>query len=250
MKKRILYLAALCCALFAGCNENEILVFDSEPGINFLRYSGVLGWNETSNVGDMYFTRNFGTYINEWNVQTDTVYIRAKLEGKMSDKPLRVHLKYNLNPTDLELIFRDDYQFQSNEYLIEFQIVIKRPSEIDRTFYAGVSFDFENSDVVAGGATDRQVFVLRVSDTFTLETAGLAEETWKNSVEPLLGAYSNVKLRFIAFALQNRILGYLGTSGLTANNIQTINNALEAYNAANPANPLRDENGELVSFEP
>jgi len=214
-----------------------------------LRYSGVMGWNDTN--GDMYFTRNFGIFLSDWNVQTDTVYIRAKLEGKMSNEPLRVRLKYNFNPDQphLELVFRDDYVFKPNEYIAEFQIVIKRPPQTDRTFIAGVTFDFENSDLVAGGALNRQVFELRVSDTYTLENAGLVKEIWEDRIEPSLGAYSNVKLRFVAYALQRQLLTYLG-SGVSAYDKQTIVNKLNEYNAAHPGNPLRDENGEIVSFEP
>ena len=248
MKMKMRYMILLLCFLWAGCNENEIIVFGDQPGINFLRYNSYNGWNDEA--GDIFIERNFGLFMDQWETPTDTIRVWAKLEGMMSQEPLRVRLTYAFDPANpyVELVFRDDYVFKPHEYLTEFLIVVKRPPERDRVFNINLTFDYEHSDVVPG-SNDRQVFRLTISDRLTFDMLRISQELWDNMIAPSLGAYSNVKMRFMSYALQSRDFSGMA-GGVTANQRQTILNRLNEYNAAHPGNPLRDENGDVVVFEP
>ena len=249
MFKRNICLPLLCCvALSAGCKQNEIITFSDLPGANFLRFDSREGWNET--LGNLYIDRNFGIFIDEWDIPADTIYVQAKLEGMMSSEPIRIRLKYDYDPEQphVEVIFRDDYAFAPGEYMAEFKIVVKRPPERDRLFAIPLTFDCENSDIIAG-AVERQIFRLNIKDEYTFQTAQITDEVWENAIEPVLGPYSNTKMRFVAYALQRWNLSGLA-GGVTLADKQTIVDKLAEYNGAHPGNPLRDENGEIVTFEP
>ena len=249
MLRNKIYLAAACLTLLlCGCKEEKIFVFHGDPGINFLKYDTRNGWNEV--LGNLYFDINFGTFITEWEQSEYTVYVQAKLEGMMSSEPMKIRLTYDFDPEKphVEVLFRDDYALMPNEYITEFEIVVKRPPVRDQLFGIPVKFDYANSDIVAG-AEERQIFRLNVKDEFRFEDAGISQDLWDNMIEPVLGMYSNTKLRFMAYALQRRDLSHMA-GGVTDRDRDAIRDKLAEYNDAHPGNPLKDENGDIVTFEP
>ena len=107
-----------------------------------------------------------------------------------------------------------------------------------------------NSDVAEGIDTLRH-YELTITDEVTLDMLGLYEGDWENYIAPYLGPYSENKARFMIMTLKMMNLSILtyGPGYINRYKPQLVE-ALEYYNTMNPDNHLKDENGNLISFDP
>ncbi|MEG2228261.1 MAG: hypothetical protein RRY39_07170, partial [Odoribacter sp.] len=96
------------------------------------------------------------------------------------------------------------------------------------------------------GTKERQAFVLEISDQLTLDMAKLSERNWERMIEYDFGVYTNTKLRFMVYALQEIDL----SSGLSEEQVDQIRAKLVEYNAAHPGKPVLDDDGQPLVLEP
>mgnify|MGYP001175263432 CR=1 FL=1 len=260
IKNSILVISTFLFSLTA-CEKEEVPVFTAQAGINFTAQKESTSPNyDPDDPKNFEYVSDFsGHYANGFYGHLyDTIYIKAKLEGQLSDKPLKVNLQYSSveDYATPELIMLEDTIYPG-EYLAKIKVICKRPADVDSTYRAKIIFDYENSDVVAG-TMERQSIILSVSDkTPYSEMYVDSKEEWNDAYSSILGLFGEEKVRFIksVFKGQTSTLYYytiyygdynpqLGFAG----KIETLREALDAYNAAHPEDKVREADGTLVTF--
>lgn len=261
IKNNILIISTFLFSLTA-CEKEEVSVFTAQTGINFTAQQE----NSSSPSYDPDDPKNFeytsdfsGHYARGfYGHQYDTIYIKAKLEGQLSDKPLKVNLLYSAveNYATPELIMLED-TILPGEYLAKIKVICKRPAHIDSTYRAKITFDYEKSDVIAG-TKERQSMTLSVSDkTPYSEMYVESKEEWNSSYSDILGNFGEEKVRFIKSVFKERTstlyyytiyygdyYPHLGFAG----QIETLKEALNAYNTEHPDAKVCEADGTLVTF--
>lgn len=253
MRKNILIcLVCVMSGMFflSSCHYEEMPLYEDIFRINFL---GTDKDNkDTDDPSTFKAEYNFGTNVGGDTVLVDTVRVKVRLLGDLSGEPLKITLaarKYGeASLADVE--FQNPYELTDSAYRAVLNVVIKRPVERDKEFKAQLYFDYANSDVQSG-IDSLQTYLLTVKDELTLEMCGLDEDFWETDVKGVMGAYSNNKLRFCVKALKSTNFGtwYYGYYYIMRA-ATTCREELQKYNDAHPDDKLKDENGNLISFDP
>lgn len=267
--KKIYYsiLTLLFVSLFAACQQEEVYTFIGEPGINFTEQ----GYEEgtlPSTTHDPDDPKNFvykSNYAAKYSAgrygeKYDTIYVLAKLEGTLQDRPLRVNLK--AEPVEgvafPNLVIAQDSVIHPGKYFVRIQVLVERPAILDSTYQARILFDYENSDVVAG-TEERQSVILEASDTYELNSENMyvdTEDDWNLYYGDILGPYGPEKARFIYSVFMSRTPTlYMYTNYYPtvpdygfAGSMDELITALNEYNAAHPDAPVQEADGTLVTF--
>ncbi len=267
MKKKYNYLLGLLVtSLFIACSEEEVQPFSAAPGVNFMEFSYIIN-NDSIVWGNGY--TNLQSDVNVWDVYGKGDFeategkttLRVQLEGNVSDKPLKVMFK---------VLPVEGYDFpevtppaegaiiQAGEYGANAEFTYKLPAEYNKEYRAKVVVDYEQSDVVAG-TKERQSYELSIHDTFVWKTMYVTSESkWNSTYNRYLGSYGDVKVRFLYAVIGDPELFddicyctyykvQLFQRGWP-NYMPQVEEALEAYNAAHPGNPLAEKDGTLVTF--
>ncbi|MEG1950307.1 MAG: DUF4843 domain-containing protein [Odoribacter sp.] len=246
MQKSILYMMSFLITLcyLTGCSEYEMVKYTGESAINFMAGENGEGGDDAEGL---FLAYNFGLQYAEWNIPQDTIFLKMKLEGNLTNQSLHIKLKAEKEAefAQSEIVFADDYTIETGQYTVLVPLIIKRPTERDSIFKVKVTVDYENSDVIAG-TKERQAFVLEISDQLTLDMAKLSERNWERMIEYDFGVYTNTKLRFMVYALQEIDL----SSGLSEEQVDQIRAKLVEYNAAHPGKPVLDDDGQPLVLEP
>ena len=209
--------------LFTGCHYADMLEFNDIPRVSFV---GV-----DKNGSDTYDPTTLGA---------------------PAGQPLKVSLKSV--PVggwpEAEVSFLNPYVIEDSAYRAILKVVVNRPAERHKEYKADLVFDYANSDVAEGIDTLRH-YELTITDEVTLDMLGLYEGDWENYIAPYLGPYSENKARFMIMTLKMMNLSILtyGPGYINRYKPQLVE-ALEYYNTMNPDNHLKDENGNLISFDP
>jgi len=129
----------------------------------------------------------------------------------------------------------------ANKYSAPFDVVLKRTADLtDRTVRLRFRI-VDNADFKAGVA-EKNTFTLNWNDMLS------KPRNWDDLTE-FFGTFSITKYRFIIDTLA---IGEFDVNTMTwgqLNNYKILlRTALAAYNEAHPGAPLRDENGQLVTF--
>ena len=267
--KKIYYsiLTLLCVSLFVACQKEEVYTFIGEPGINFTSQAYELGQLPTTTTDPddpdlLVYTSDYAAHFSEgrYGDKYDTIYVQAKLEGTLQDRPLRVNLKAEpvKGVAFPNLVIAQDSVVKPGEYFVRIQVLVERPNIIDSTFQAKLTFDYENSDVVAG-SEERQSITLEASDTYELNSNNMfvdTEDDWNYYYGDILGTYGPEKARFILSVFGSRTVSlYMYTNyypNVPANgfagNMEQLITALNEYNATHPDAPVQEADGTLVTF--
>lgn len=263
MKKKYIFLAAAFLMALVGCKEEEVDTFNSAPGINFLTDNGYgvyVDDYENLLTEEDFFTAYFTQKTIDITTET-TIPLCVQLEGRLSDKPLKISLKaisedgYEMP----ELEMPGDSSFAPGEYQKVFNVKVRKPAYgEERRCY--ITFDYDNSDVVAG-TKERQKYEIIVSDKTPWSDMGVTDEaSWNAAFSGALGQYGDVKVRFIqaAFAMdrwyspQQVYITYTRhlenpNFGFTTQMINTIKRYLNEYNSTHDT-PLHEVDGTPVTF--
>lgn len=260
------YLIVLAALLYSSCSKEEVYSFMGEPAINFTSQDYNLGdvansQKDPDNPDQMGYTTNFAVHYKkgQFTDKFDTVYVKAKLEGMLQDHPLRVNLSYEpVEGYDMpKLVMPEDSVIKAGEYYVRMAVLVERHPVYNKEYQAKISFDYANSDVVAG-SKERQSIILKASDTYevNMENMGVEnEEEWNSMFGPYLGVYGPVKVRFILSVFKDRAtqLFVYTTYGWKSGfdrpaNVDTLKKALEEYEAEH--GDLKEPDGTVVTFEP
>lgn len=268
--KRIYYaiLMLLCVSFFAACEQEEVYTFIGAPGINFTSQSYTEGQMPNDYTGDpddpdlMGYVSSYEAHYGKgwYGDKYDTIYIQAKLEGVMQDRPLRVNLK--AEPVEgvafPNMIIGRDSVIQPGKYWLRIRVLVERPAILDSTYQAKFTFDYENSDVVPG-SEERQSIILEAHDTYEVNAENMyvsSIEEWNTYYGDVLGPYGPEKARFIYSVFMGRTATlYMYTNYYPtvpdygfAGNMEQLITALNEYNAAHPDAPVQEADGTLVTF--
>ena len=269
MKKKYTYLIGLLfVALFAACSEEEVQPFSDAPGVNFMERtvdnSGRVSWSEgytalslSVNFVDSFYSKGI------YGVKDRRIPLRIQLEGRLNDTQLKV--KFKVLPVEkeeydlAEVIVPDEaVEIKPGEYTAYATFIYKRPAVLGKEYRARITIDYENSDVVAG-TKERQYYTLSIQDTFKWSSMYVkSKEEWNTHYAPLLGEFGEEKVRFLMYIMK-AVIGasfdntcYYTVNGSASNGFQRytqrIKDALEAYNAEHPEEPVKEANGTPVIF--
>lgn len=265
-KMKIKYFFFAVCSLLltmTGCKEEEVDTFDSKPGVNFLVDNGygvyVDDYQNLKTDEDF-----FNAYFSQKTIDistTSTISLCVQLEGRLSDKPLNIRLKAEAEDgyEMPELEMPGDSAIAAGEYQKVFNITVHKPAfGEERRCY--ITFDYANSDVVAG-TMERQKYEIIVSDVTPFREMGVTDAaSWTAAFGDALGQYGDVKVRFIqaAFAMdrwyspQQVYIIYTRhlenpLSGFSTQRVNTLKRYLDQYNASHDK-PLQEADGTLVTF--
>lgn len=260
MKKafyRIWVMCALC--IVCACSKEEVPLFDSATGINFLAPDGKGGFDDNylNLSGEINL---YQSYMTGMDVQSKELVVGFQLEGLVAGKDMKV--RFGLEAVDnygmAQIDLPADSVIRAGEYLQTATFVCNRPLEYDKVYAAYIVFDYANSDVVAG-TKERQKFMVVVKD-YT-DWAGMfvnGKDDWNKLYGSVLGEYGPVKVRFILYALAKQGASYASicnryyytpyypSYGLQKK-ISYLKSELDAYNAA-AGKPLCEPDGTPVSF--
>jgi hypothetical protein len=122
-----------------------------------------------------------------------------------------------------------------------FPVLLKRTSDLQQNTVR-LYVELEESSDFKVGVAERDHLLIKWNDILSMP------KNW-SELEQFFGSFSLVKYRFM---INNT--GITEFSATTMSWAQLMNykiilrNALDEYNAANPGNPLKDENGQFVTF--
>lgn len=238
-----------------ACRERVIDLYAIEPAINFVLMdnNGVIVYDPSL----LYNEHNFGTSLpipDSTNI--DTLRIVVRLQGKPHPTPLNISLSVVKDGDGPMAGVRpmNPYILGAGEYEMILGVPVDRPDGdmLSGTEYkARLVFDYANSDVIRG-AEELQEFSIAVTNNLTMDMLGLTMDDWEWGYEGVIGPFSFTKARvMIMVSKSTNIMNYYGYYGPSGTRLQALKDALEKYNTEiSPGNPLRDENGNLVAFEP
>jgi hypothetical protein len=255
MKKKT-YMQLLACALFSlsACTENEMIRFNEPPAVYFLTLGSDGIWSPDYN-NEFTFTCNFGAIHDRLDATVDTIELRLQLEGAIQEHPLTICLKMEEiegYPAG-EVFLAESYILPAGETSVTVPVIVNCPATRDVSHRVKLSIDHERSDVSTGIAI-LQHATLDIEDSFTLEDVGLDTASWELLVQPALGAFSNNRLRFIAYAFYTIAPEVLDTYfsylriGYASLVKSIITSKLDEYNAAHPDAPVLDDDGSPLAF--
>ena len=217
-----------------GCSEFQMKTYETNDRINFTATDEY--GRETDKKEDLAYEINFGT-IPPAQIY-DTVQIEAKVQGNITDYPRKVAFKLQKENSGIEVEYPGNYYVPANAYKAAFTVLVRRVQLLDTLLKAQLTFDYANSDFEAG-VDERQQFELSCYDVITIDLVNMSLVYWNYFYKKYLGAWSNVKARFIIQTLG--VTDFLAWRPRIQADAIVLKQALEEYKA-NPANPpLYDE---------
>ena len=224
--------------LLAGCQEYEMKEYSLMDRINFIAVDeyGI----ESNDPEKMVYSMDFGT---TFAIQ-DTLNITVRAQGNIADHDRKVAFKF-VEDCGLKIENLSGYTLPAGEYQKTFQLVINKPDVADTLLEGQLTFDYANSDFLAG-VDEQQYYTLECGDMFDPVIYQKAQEWWEFCY---FGDYSKTKVKFITLALNWTAASWDESWMYAADFLNEATAALEEYKA-NPNNlPLLDENtGEWIFF--
>lgn len=267
MKKKYNHhlIGLLLLTLFVACNEEEVQSFSDKPGVNFMEYVGTTtGGEEIWSDGYLNlfkYANSFADYPDDdfGSVKDIKIRLGIKLEGLISETPLKVKFKV-LPVEDYDLpdiiLPEEDVEIKAGEYTTYVTLPCKAPTVLDKQFKAQLTFDYENSDVVPG-TYERQKYEITVEDSFRWDLMSVeSKEEWEQYFKPVLGDFGQQKVRFFAYAFKQLGLDLemysmyfvLYSYDLISDEMPSVKNILDNYNAEHPDEQVKESDGTPVTF--
>lgn len=223
-----------CLLVFASC-QNEGFYYKDEVRV---RLKAPYEWALGTDSLDFTFIK-YPESVTEYNLPV-TIY----LMGNHADNARTVNLAVDTERTTAQeehYAFPNQVALPAGSFSITFPVTLKRTGDLQEK---GVRLYIEiaESPDFKRGVSEENHLLIKWSDVLTKPT------NWDELVE-FFGTFSIVKYRFI-----------IETTGITEFSAQTMSwalltnyrimcvNALNAYNDAHPGNPLKDENGQYITF--
>jgi hypothetical protein len=236
MKKITILLFGLAAGLylFTGC-ENDGFYYRDEARI---RMEGPYKWTVGTDSLEFSFITSPPS-VNEISMDI-TLYVM----GEAADHERRANITIEGDKTtagNTQYTCPSEVIIPSGAYSATFPVVLKRTTDLQNTTVR-LYLKVEDSEDFKVGVREWDHLLIKWNDILTMP------KNWSDLTE-FFGAFSMVKYRFI-----------INVTGVTEFNTSTmswsqlmnykiiVKNALDEYNAAHPDNPLKDENGQFVTF--
>lgn len=244
MKKKIqfkMWWLGLIAGCFTACHEYDMGKYSEKPAVNFAMLDSYGNLHDEPSALAMTFQF---TYQNGLEDTVGGVVVMR--QGLIDDMPLDVAVKTQevANARAAEVSVLAKCRIPVGEYLDSVRAVVKCPELEDSTYVVDLVFDYANSNVGVG-IEEKQTFRLYVVNQVWKST-GITPQIWESSFARYVGEFSRVKAKFMCDFFEG-----------TLPEIQTIIKfaytalppALEQYNNTHDE-PLKDEYGNLITFEP
>lgn len=246
---------------FTACNEEEVQVYSSELGINFLAPNGYGGF--TDDYTNLSTTYNFYTsYLTQgMDIKNANIQLGIQLEGIPSEQSVNIRLKATTKEgyEPAEIILPNDSIINPGEYRRTITVECVKPQTFDTEYRTIITFDYEHSDVVAG-TKERQQYELIIKDETDWSSMNVDnEKEWNSRYASTLGNYGPMKVRFIMAVMGEQFNASYETLSMLYSYtytyptfgfrryISTLKDALQEYNDSHEI-PLTEPDGTLVSF--
>lgn len=231
-----------------ACHEYKMVKYNEKPAINFATLTDYDGEVDFS-AGNLWTQYRY-TYNN--GIQDTLSGVIVVVQGNLEHDPLLVTLRANAVDDALmpEVDFLRNCHIPSGSYYDSVLVVIKCPELSDTLYAVDIVFDYEKSDAIAG-TVEKQAFRIEVYNQVWSSLKFTAEK-WEEKLAPIVGSFSRVKAKFLLDLYGQWGYGSLEelAEDLEESDTAFLNKKLQAYNDAHPGNPLKDEFGNLVVFEP
>lgn len=254
--KSILFMLSVCTIIFISCAKDEYYIFNDEARIQFgppivPRGTTVSEYQDTLKGATFYYDAE--------NITRDTIYFDIYTIGKLSktDRSYKIE-QINLPNVDNAIpgkhyVAFDDpsltnaYSINADSVHAKVPIVILRDPEL-KTKTINLGFQIVENNDFKLGENSKLWRKLQITDRLN------KPNNWTTTISQYyFGAYSVRKHQFMIETTQERWDDNFFSEVYSA--IDLINyyksflgTALIDYNNAHPGNPLKDENGELITF--
>lgn len=255
--KNILALAAIC--LMWSCEKAEVPVYNSPTAINFLAPDGYGGFK------DDYLNLSveinlYEQYLKTMDVNESELQIGFQIEGLIPETDMRVRFSTEAveDYEQAQVELPTDTVIRAGQYKQTATIKCLKPAEMEKAYATYITFDYANSDVVAG-TKERQKFKVTVKDKTDWDGMYVTgEDEWNEYYSDVLGKYGPMKVRFVLYALGQQGLSYSSIGykyyytpyypsyGLSPY-LDYLKETLDIYNASH-GKPLTEPDGTPVSF--
>lgn len=236
MKKNILSILLMCTLVFlyTGC-ENDGFYYQDEARVRLeASYVWALGSDSVE----------FSFVTQPADVSTFELPVSVYLMGETVNRDREAKIGVDATRTTAESLhysLPSSVIIPANASAASFSVTLQRTSDLEENTVR-LFIQIEESSDFKIGVREQNHLIVKWNDILS------EPSNWSDLAE-FFGTFSLVKYRFI-----------LNTTGVSEFDTETMSwaqlinykimlrEALDAYNAANPGNPLRDENGQFVTF--
>ena len=229
----ILLLAAI--GMFTAC-ENDKFYYQDEARV---RIEGPYEWA----VGTDSLTFSFAVYPSQVLEQDMEMKLYVMGEAASTDRTAKLAIDASLSTADAsQYVFPETVTIPAGKLEAPFIITLKRTEDLT-TNTVSLCFKVVETNDFKAGVIEQNHFCIKWNDTLS------KPKNWDTELLEFFGEYSLVKYRFIIDTLGFGEFSAKEMSWSELTNYKIImKTALDEYNDAHPGAPLKDENGQLVTF--
>ena len=232
MKLMILLLAVI--GMFTAC-ENDKFYFQDDARI---RIEGPYEWA----VGTDSLTFSFVAYPSQVQEQGMEMKLYVMGEAAATDRTAKLAIDRTLTTAnDDQYVFPETVTIPAGKLEAPFIVTLKRADLTSGT--VSLYFRVVETNDFKVGVIEQNHFCIKWNDTLS------KPKNWDTELFEFFGEYSLVKYRFIIDTIGFGEFSATSMSWSELTNYKIImKTALDEYNDAHPGEPLKDENGLLVTF--
>lgn len=232
MKLMILLLAVI--GMFTAC-ENDKFYFQDDARV---RIEGPYEWA----VGTDSLTFSFAVYPSQVQEQDMEMKLYVMGEAAATDRTAKLAIDRTLTTAnDDQYVFPETVTIPAGKLEAPFIVTLKRADLTSGT--VSLYFRVVETNDFKVGVIEQNHFCIKWNDTLS------KPKNWDTELLEFFGEYSLVKYRFIIDTIGFGEFSATSMSWSELTNYKIImKTALDEYNDAHPGEPLKDENGLLVTF--
>ena len=232
MKLMILLLAVI--GMFTAC-ENDKFYFQDDARV---RIEGPYEWA----VGTDSLTFSFAAYPSQVQEQGMEMKLYVMGEAASTDRIAKLAIdKILTTANDDQYVFPETVTIPAGKLEAPFIVTLKRADLTSGT--VSLYFRVVETNDFKVGVIEQNHFCIKWNDTLS------KPKNWDTELLEFFGEYSLVKYRFIIDTIGFGEFSATSMSWSELTNYKIImKTALDEYNDAHPGEPLKDENGLLVTF--
>ena len=232
MKLMILLISVI--GMFNAC-ENDKFYFQDDARV---RIEGPYEWA----VGTDSLTFSFAAYPSQVQEQGMEMKLYVMGEAAATDRTAKLAIDRTLTTAnDDQYVFPETVTIPAGKLEAPFIVTLKRADLTSGT--VSLYFRVVETNDFKVGVIEQNHFCIKWNDTLS------KPKNWDTELFEFFGEYSLVKYRFIIDTIGFGEFSATSMSWSELTNYKIImKTALDEYNDAHPGEPLKDENGLLVTF--